>query len=555
MMIKRNNRIYLTYIDKISDIVYHKTQQGGKNMKDQSIKKLTTGKILVLMAIPLCIMLMIIVFQALYFWENHKISSALLISITNNGISNDSIALIKEFISSYNNQSISIGLDIIGTAISVWIGLNIYNIVKRSSIKELENIAIAAEQKIDKFTNDYKDFTIITLQNAYVSEDRINFFFVEKLIAYDEESHCLTYNITKRIVIIENLLKTINAHYIAGNTTIVHDFNRRLNDEFNILASEINQPRHHFNDKLTSLFDAFITCRKGDMLYYDGLAYRDENNLHGASIQLQNAVRLYNTVLETLKDEQSHLAQSYLHNVQGYIYFVLQTIESSKPKGERDEQRIKQHIQAAYKHSMIACKNITDAEPLTKYARIYRNYGVNIEHYGKLNNGCNTPLGSLVQAYEQYMKAFQIDSKDIKTLISISSCILKIFDKITEIDNDRTGAYKVLHQRNIFNQLTDQLNKIQLSSANELIHFAKNALQKAILIDGTNIAAHYHLIHVYMYLYLIYRQHGCYIDDGKAEIQNCEVLANNEFPIAFKYKARNFAYAVDDETLIEKYNF
>ena len=68
----------------------------------------------------------------------------------------------------------------------------------------------------------------------------------------------------------------------------------------------------------------------------------------------------------------------------------------------------------------------------TGYVRDYRNYGVNIENYIKyyIKGHTSEYIMKLFEAYNQYLMAYKLDSKDIKTLTCLSSCILKIFDRI-----------------------------------------------------------------------------------------------------------------------------
>lgn len=120
-------------------------------------------------------------------------------------ITEDTITLIREFINTYSNQYFSLGLEIIGIAISIWIGLNIYNVVKRDSIKELETVAKKTQHDLNEFSNNYKQFNITTIENAHIPEDRINDYFLERFTKTN--ANILDYKLTKYIVFLKDHLR------------------------------------------------------------------------------------------------------------------------------------------------------------------------------------------------------------------------------------------------------------------------------------------------------------------------------------------------------------
>lgn len=160
-------------------------------------------------------------------------------------------------------------------------------------------------------------------------------------------------------------------------------------------------------------------------------------------------------------------------------------------------------------------------------------------------------IKGLFQAYQQYLLAYKYNKYDIKTLTSLSSCILKIFDYIIQISSDISNVYKKLSEVDL-EQIDITLKGIGYAF-DELLDAAKIYLQTAVLVDSTKIAVHYHLIHVYMYLYLL-KKSDTYIDKGRSEIENCLALSyKNQLPLAFKYKARNFYFAIEDFENANKY--
>ena len=70
--------------------------------------------------IPVVILILVISFQVSYFCFETSITNKIIDTMNNDkGITNDTIILINKFIDTYNNQFLSLGLEIIGVAISV----------------------------------------------------------------------------------------------------------------------------------------------------------------------------------------------------------------------------------------------------------------------------------------------------------------------------------------------------------------------------------------------------------------------------------------------------
>ena len=152
--------------------------------------------------IPVVILILVISFQVSYFCFETSITNKIIDTMNNDkGITNDTIILINKFIDTYNNQFLSLGLEIIGVAISVWIGLNIYNIIKRDSIRELEEQANKTQTDLNEFSDNYTQFNIIAIENAHIQEDRINTYFINEFT--QKHSNVLNYKLTKYIVFLK----------------------------------------------------------------------------------------------------------------------------------------------------------------------------------------------------------------------------------------------------------------------------------------------------------------------------------------------------------------
>ena len=144
------------------------------------------------------------------------------------------------------------------------------------------------------------------------------------------------------------------------------------------------------------------------------------------------------------------------------------------------------------------------------------------------------------EAYHQYELAKNIDNNDVKTLTCLASNILKQFDKAVDLDG---------HLNNF--KYTCDLDKKELIKAfNKFnidvndINKAYNYLVRAQVNDVNNDAAHYHMIHVYMYKIILSdtpKEKERLIYKAKNEIAYCEAYYFENNPsVAFLYKAYKF---------------
>lgn len=498
-----------------------------------------------LYSIPILILALILSFQIEYFHYEKSITDKIIQTMDSGNITDETITLIDKFIQTYDNQFLSLGLEIIGIAISVWIGLNIYNIVKRDSIKELEIVAKKTQTELNEFSNNYKQFNITAIENAYLPEDRINSYFLDEFTK--SNSDILDYKLTKYIVFFEKSFERIIDNYNNGNDILMKKYLDKLKSEIDCFKSDIELKYPELEKASKDLIDSYICCREGDYHYYFGLYYKSRNIDPMSIDELKISQKSYSKIIEEYKINNK-LVQTYVNNVQGYIYQLLQGM------CENIDER-KEYVKLAYDYSKKACIDENGKIIINGYPRSYRNYGVNIENYLKYYDKEYPFIEGMFEAYEQYKLAYEIDKKDIKTLTSLSSCILKIFDHIIDISNDSSEKYKLLSEVEL-DIINKKFGEIKIKySLTELLDAAKKHLQTSMLIDNTNIAVHYHMIHVYMYLYLLNNRSSIFFDKGLLEIENCLALSDEEqSPVAFLYKARNFYYAIGDNENADIYH-
>lgn len=518
-----------------------------KEKKTKSLYKKVDKKNF-LYIIPILVLGLILSFQIAYFiFESNITNEIINIMKSENGITDDVIISINKFIETYDNHFISLGLEIIGIAISVWIGLNIYNIIKRDSIKELETVAKQTQIELNEFSNNYKQFNITAIENAHIPEDRINTYYINEFT--QKYSNILNYKLTKYIVFFERSFESIINSYNNNNSDLMKNNLAKLENEINLFKKEINYKNNTLNTDEWNFIQSYITCRIADYNYYCGLYHKSIKEYKSAHSFLCKAKDNYlNVIIKYKIDDQT--AKIYINNVLGYIYQLFYNICDDKNVQEK-----KENAKKAFEYSKKACFDENGNDLNTGYVRDYRNYGVNIENYIKYYEKDNDEyIMNLFNAYNQYLTAYRLKKNDIKTLTCLSSCILKIFDRIIEIHDDKNDNYKNLSilDTNIINK---KLNELEVNyNSDQLIDAANKYLLLAFHIDNTSVAAHYHMIHVYMYEYLL-SNNDIYKEKGLKEIENVIALSfGKNSPKSFKYKARNFYYAIGDNANAELYN-
>ncbi|MBE6784218.1 MAG: hypothetical protein E7536_09460 [Ruminococcaceae bacterium] len=506
------------------------------------------------------ILFFILLIQIAYFIFDLIVSLKLIDTINENNFTDETFNLIKEFLSSFDNQHITLGLEIVGIAISVWIGLNIYNIIKRDSITDLISRTEKAENTLTEFHKDYIAFNLISLENAIVKEDRINFCFLEKFKKFDIE--ILSYKITKYIVLIEKTLQNIIELYNAGEYVNMELYLNEYNNELKEIETTLKQ-LHIKDSNDLKIIEGYIKCRIADLYYYTGLKEYKTHESERAKRSFKIAEEYYKKTGSVQFDDNDskQILKSYVNNTCSYINHILFLIAR---KNKLDLDEINKFIDNAYKYSKDACSDLANTPIKTGYARDHRNYGVNNEHYVEKEYCQNKEawISGMFNSLNQYIIAHSIDPKDVSTLTSITSCSLKIFDRIIKISSaDYNGCKTILQDKKTIslNLTSFNYDKYILTSFKQIINKAYNFITASQINEPFNISTHYHAIHVFMYLYLTADsddESEYYKQKGLDEINICNAISSciGNAPEAFLYKARNFYCAINDTNKSDYYN-
>ncbi len=113
------------------------------------------------------------------------------------GISAENISDIENFIKTFDDQTNVAYLEILGVIISIWAGLNIYNLVNRENIEDIESIVKNSKKELEEFKEDCKILTLEKLEEKSAKENRIKQYYVKeklykniKLYNFKENCFC-----------------------------------------------------------------------------------------------------------------------------------------------------------------------------------------------------------------------------------------------------------------------------------------------------------------------------------------------------------------------------
>ena len=296
----------------------------------------------ILYIVPISISIVLLVFQLGYAYFDYNCTNEIIALLRDNKIDQASIKAIEEFLLQFDKQYLLTGLEIIGVAISVWVGLNIYNIVKKDDIENLENLVNKTEKTYEVFINDYKNFNLSSLSNAIIYEDRINEYFIPELIKNKNKD--LDYKITKGIFLQEKCLERVVETHNAGDERAFYKQIRRLHDEIVNTQSLIHSVK---NEPTKKILDSLFSIRTADYHYYYAL-FLIEKKDKSAEKQLNEALYYYDIVAQKSDiNESVQIVRSYIYNIKSYIYFLLYDITKNID-----------YVDLAYNCSKKACTNI-----------------------------------------------------------------------------------------------------------------------------------------------------------------------------------------------------
>lgn len=341
--------------------------------------------------------------------------------------------------SSYNSQSLVLSL--IGIAISVWIGLNIYNVISKEELKTLlEQAEKAANITARVYTESLKSKFRVSFA------DRTANYFITQLDSMDIYPDA----ILEKILELEDLFNF--SYNLYGEELSTH-FNQIGVDKATQLIAVAEQYRAegNINKEQEFFLRGYCSLRRGDFLYFSvqyDPALEGSENKDRLKCVADNAVQNYKDALYNLfriRDirhcgkpdsytPEERISLAILANNIGSIYIVKKELLDELSPEQLDEIIVAENIAARFS---------TEIPDLTRSVYI-RNLGAIYEKRGQK-----------AEAFEQYCKAFNLNHQNWKSAHCIGSWygkeIHSQFDNFpaesavgmggTKLETDKLDAY------------------------------------------------------------------------------------------------------------------
>lgn len=403
-------------------------------------------------------------------------------------------------VAKFEQAGINITVSILGIAVSIWVALNIYNVISnkeiqhvhaqaeivKKSTKRISKEVARAQKKLDYLSSDLEDVQAALDNNIrmeirneltaiinIISQNAAYYSFTGHLLnsfqklSESKDLEKLPRDIWGLIVRIENSFSAA----AALNRANIHEERARLAQIGSNYCNELESALKHVPD--SEFIKAYCYLRTGDFLFYQGYRIQTEKGIHF----LDDAITFYKKAFAgmfSLCDNNAHIdylidtqdygrpeeeslelvralqMQAYLFNIIGECYNVRSQYTEIKISLS-DSVVYKQEAVENFKHvySIINfLRNKKQISPL--YAKYLRNYGTALE---KLSLSSDDPSPD-----ELYKEALKIDSKDTLSYYTYSSYHLrrlqqgipKMSDPKSFIHNNSALLLSVIDYLNVY---------------------------------------------------------------------------------------------------------
>lgn len=373
-----------------------------------------------------------------------------------------------------NSNWMDIGFSVISIAVSVWLGINIANLVDKKQIDDLNNkteeLGSIINDSEERLINGEKNISILEDDIKNINNDIENRFyktkFLDQLMKTSElyESSLYLYEIfyendeeeyQELYKIEDKYLDCIKAYETADWT-----------ETYSYSIEGLN-----LFEKFKEKHREYYFLRKSDFLFYKNVSLTHNNTLGEFSKEeLEESISLYKKEINFLNEnpEKQRLI-GYLYNTIGYSYDILQV----RSKDEDDKK----------KYSDLSINNMDIAVRYNDKGRYYRNLGLTYQHKGNLE-----------KAKECYKIAFVKNPKDYKAYNNILAIILEELDIKFNI-NKRFEHNVLLSELDGINNLENICLLDELKEINKYREFAEKS--NCWFED-----IYYNTCKMYMYLYI-----------------------------------------------------
>lgn len=343
------------------------------------------------------------------------------------------------------------GLSVIAIVASVWIGINVYNIIEKRELNELYHKFSKANKKLGNLQKEIKNMDVSVIDYKKISnnikeinrQQFINQMYKIKDPSCDyfakkfEQESTLEMQRYLELIIIDILMERV---YIAHYRYHTEEYNQII-----YLAQagikRIKLYRAKYKER-TALEDQHLSYREGDFWFYMGYCLTGKNRYNAFKIASEKFIYVAKKQDIALSLEDGNVDLLHFNNnsktMEMSVYFMnaigecySMMITALTEMGERNTKKYKKIQQQAFQYFQFVEKS---SEWGCEREVYYRNYG------GMLEKSCKN-IDNLKKAADLYQKAFEIEkvkSQSYHAIISNKNNLIKKFLGIV----DRTPGNK-----------------------------------------------------------------------------------------------------------------
>lgn len=434
---------------------------------------------------------------------------------------NEIVNAINEVVNNDLSASTDLLVGLFGIVISVWVGLNIYNAMKKDDYcelldtitekcKEHDNIQAEAEENLSINMEFFSSY----LYKAFDASNNSSQYF-QSIFSQDTDLAKRNYKFILDATYLETIYTQItslhekNEH--ANMLPYIEAAHKRCKKMLDWLkTNKDNVPNEN-------ILQGYIAYRRGRICFYNGMREHYVNNDNKKASQLfMEAAEHFKAAINYDKDIPKNID---IYNTLGYIYIKIHMWNEDRLTPLYNASKLDNFIKTA----LTYCQKSEQ-----KTVNSIKNLGIAYER-----------TGSLTTAMVKYQKACEIDPYDYESHLCLASAYLKLAQNLLGIEKDR-------------NQLLCEMEFSNTQNVYEYIESAQLELNVAGRINPKSPSLYCKLGQLYTYRMLL--------ETDEQQKKELEAQAKQNFKISnnfirqssmnpnvtHRFHERNFYEAIGD---------
>lgn len=327
------------------------------------------------------------------------------------------------------------GVAIIGIAVSVWIGLNIYNVIAKDDLvlleDQIDDLKVVEGQLHRTQQNQNAAIRAMLLSSLVKTQkDVMSALFIDKITGMQLKD--LDSTLLSKMLLIEEAFSSVIAGYHERNRMIIDKFYEIGTSYCSQLEKELRDKDNDLKEsKIFDFYRAYLYFRAADFEFYYSIRpsnppHRDQadavnNYCERLSVAIKNFERVSSLLGSLSENGMPQKIKSYLDNSIGYSYYQKYTY-LRKP-GD---------IESAKKYCARACYPDGESSYNKSFARsiYYRNYGNCI-------SSAIPGLKGIQEALPHFQRSLELDFHDAKAHYNVASFKLKAIVEENSLGKER----------------------------------------------------------------------------------------------------------------------